>query len=81
MGYNMRSRQCGWIMPEDDIPSVLQMIEDKIASPEIKFQHQHALIRLRDILEVDRHRIRSQASPNMTCENSQQEPQDFRTCL
>ncbi len=28
----MRSRQRGWIMPEEDIPSMLQLIEEKIAS-------------------------------------------------
>ncbi len=49
----MRSRQRGWIMPEEDIPSMLQMIEAKIASSEIAVDHRHALIRLRDILEGD----------------------------
>jgi hypothetical protein len=40
-------------MPEDDVPSMLRMIEEKIASAEIEFQHRHALIRLRDILDQD----------------------------
>jgi len=40
-------------MPEEDIPSMLQMIEAKIASSEIEVDHRHALIRLRDILERD----------------------------
>ncbi len=51
----MRSRQCGWIMPEEDIRSMLRMIEEKIASSEIELQHRHALIRLRDILDEDLH--------------------------
>ncbi len=49
----MRSRHRGWVMPEEDIPSMLQMIEAKIASSEIEVEHRHALIRLRDILEGD----------------------------
>ena len=47
----MRRGRQGWIMPEEDIPSMLQMIEAKIASSEIEFQHRSALIRLRAILE------------------------------
>ena len=49
----MRARRRGWIMPREDIPSMLQMIEAKIASSEIEFQHRSALIRLRAILEED----------------------------
>ena len=49
----MRSRQRGWTMPEEDIPSMLQMIEAKIASSEIEVHHRDTLIRLRDILEED----------------------------
>ncbi len=49
----MRSRHFGWVMPDEDIPTMLQMIEAKIASSEIAVDHRHALIRLRDILEGD----------------------------
>ena len=49
----MRARRRGWIMPREDIPSMLQMIEANIASSEIEFQHRSALIRLRAILEED----------------------------
>jgi hypothetical protein len=40
-------------MPAEDIPSMLQMIEEKIASSEIEVQRRHTLIRLRHILEED----------------------------
>jgi hypothetical protein len=40
-------------MPREDIRPMLQMIEAKIASSEIEFQHRSALIRLRAILEED----------------------------
>jgi hypothetical protein len=53
MENNMRSRARGWIMPAEDILSMLQMIEEKIASSEIEVQHRHSLIRLRHILEGD----------------------------
>ena len=49
----MRGRHRGWIMPDEDISSMLQMIEEKIAASEIEVQHRDALIRLRDILEND----------------------------
>jgi hypothetical protein len=49
----MRARRRGWIMLREDIPPMLQMIEAKIASSEIEFQHRSALIRLRAILEED----------------------------
>jgi hypothetical protein len=49
----MRARRRGWIMPREDIPPMLQMIEAKIASSEIELQHRSALIRLRAILEED----------------------------
>ena len=70
--YNMRSRQRGWIMPEEDIPSMLRMIEEKIASSEIEVDHRHALIRLRDMLEGDLHRVRIQPNPNVNREASQE---------
>ncbi len=49
----MRSRHRGWVMPEEDIPDMLQMIEEKIASSEIEVHHRDTLIRLREILEED----------------------------
>ncbi len=49
----MRSRARGWIMPAEDIPSMLQMIEEKIASSEIEVQHRDTLIRLKSLLEDD----------------------------
>ncbi len=49
----MRAWRRDWIMPREDIPSMLQMIEAKIASSEIELQHRSALIRLRAILEED----------------------------
>jgi hypothetical protein len=40
-------------MPEGDIPSMLQMIEAKIASSEIEVPQRDCLVRLRHILEED----------------------------
>jgi hypothetical protein len=37
-------------MPIEQIPSMIQMIEERIASSKIEVSHQHALIRLRHIL-------------------------------
>ena len=68
----MRSRQCGWIMPDEDIPSMLRMIEEKIAASEIKVEHRHALIRLRDILERDLHEGSLQADRDRIEEGSQE---------
>ena len=49
----MHSRPRGWIMPEEDIPTMLQMIEERIASSEIEVHHRDTLIRLRSILADD----------------------------
>ncbi len=49
----MRSGARGWIMPAEDIPSMLQMIEERIGSSEIEVDYRHTLIRLRHILEED----------------------------
>ncbi len=68
----MRSRQRGWIMPEEDIPSMLQMIEAKITSSEIEVQHRDTLIRLRDILEEDLHRVSLDMAAG-TCREGNQE--------
>jgi hypothetical protein len=40
-------------MPEGDIPSMLQIIEAKIASSEIEVPQRDSLVRLRHILEED----------------------------
>ncbi len=77
----MRSRHRGWIMPEEDIPSMLQMIEEKIASSEIEVEHRHAPIRLRDILEGDLHRISAQADRDPIEESSQEAAQTRNTHL
>ena len=57
----MRQRSRIWIMPEADILSMLELIEEKIRSPKIDVRHQDALIRLREILEsdLDSHRFGS----------------------
>jgi hypothetical protein len=40
-------------MPREDIPSMLQMVEEKITSSEIEVHQRHTLIRLRHFLEED----------------------------
>ncbi len=40
-------------MPEEDIPSMLRMIEEKIASSGIKVEYRGVLVRLRSMLEED----------------------------
>ena len=40
-------------MPEDDMPFMLRLIEEKICSSEIEVRHRDALVRLRCILESD----------------------------
>lgn len=49
----MRSRPRGWTMPEEDIASMLQMIEERIASSETEVRHRDTLIRLRSMLADD----------------------------
>ena len=49
----MRRGRQGWVMPEEDIPSMLQMIEEKIAASEIEVHHRDVLIRLKSLLEGD----------------------------
>jgi hypothetical protein len=51
--YNMRSRHKGWIVPNQEIPPLLQQIEAKIASSDINLQQRDTLIRLRSMLEED----------------------------
>ncbi len=58
----MRSGPPGWIMPEEDIPTMLQLIEERIASSEIEVHHRDTLIRLRSILADDLLHIRKAAS-------------------
>ena len=48
-------------MPEEDIPTMLQMIEERIASSEIKVRHRDTLIRLRSMLADDLLQIRKAA--------------------
>jgi hypothetical protein len=40
-------------MPEEDIASMLQMIEERIASSETEVRHRDTLIRLRSMLADD----------------------------
>ncbi len=49
----MRSQRRGWTMPEEDMRSLLRLIEEKVRSSEIEVRHRDALIRLRSILESD----------------------------
>jgi hypothetical protein len=51
--YRMRRGRQGWVMPEEDIPSMLQMIEHKIAFSEIEVHRGEVLIRLKSLLEAD----------------------------
>ncbi len=48
-------------MPQEDIPSMLQMIEERIAFSEIEVRHRDTLIRLKHILEQDLERSRTAA--------------------
>jgi hypothetical protein len=49
----MRSQRRGWTMPEEDMRSLLRLIDEKVRSSEIEVRHRDALIRLRSILESD----------------------------
>lgn len=40
-------------MPEADMVAMLRLIDEKLRSPEIDVRHRDALIRLREILEID----------------------------
>jgi hypothetical protein len=62
----MRAQRRGWTMPREDIPSMLQMIEAKIASSEIEVQHRSALIRLRTLLEDDLQEQPSASPPHLS---------------
>jgi hypothetical protein len=48
-------------MPEEDIPTMLQMIAERIASSEIEVHHRDTLIRLRSMLADDLLQIRTAA--------------------
>jgi hypothetical protein len=48
-------------MPEEDIPTILQMIAERIASSEIEVHHRNTLIRLRSMLADDLLQIRTAA--------------------
>jgi hypothetical protein len=43
----------GWLIPAEDMPSMLQLIQEKISSSEIEARHRDVLIRLQSILESD----------------------------
>ena len=43
----------GWLMPAEDMRSMLQLIQEKISSSEIEARHRDVLIRLQSILESD----------------------------
>ena len=43
----------GWLMPAEDMPSMLQLIQEKVSSSEIEARHRDVLIRLGSILESD----------------------------
>jgi hypothetical protein len=43
----------GWLMPAQDMRSILQLIQEKISTSEIGVRHRDVLIRLRSILESD----------------------------
>jgi hypothetical protein len=58
----MRQRSLGWIMPEAEILSTLELIEQKIRSPKIDVRHQDVLIRLKAILENDLNGLRLKRS-------------------
>jgi hypothetical protein len=58
----MRRGRQGWIMPEEDIPSMLQMIEAKIASSEIEVHQRDVLIRLKSLLEDDLEEVTRRAA-------------------
>jgi hypothetical protein len=55
----MRHRTRGWIMPKADIRSLLRLIDERVSSPKIEVRHRDTLIRLRDMLEDDLRRYRS----------------------
>ncbi len=71
----MRSTHRGWVMPEEDISSMLQMIEEKMTSSEIEVQHRDTLIRLRDILEEDLQRGGLEAATGSCREGNQEAAQ------
>jgi hypothetical protein len=51
----MRSQRRGWTMPEEDMRSLLRLIEEKVRSSEIEVRHRDALIRLleSDLAELE----------------------------
>jgi hypothetical protein len=57
----MQSGHKGWVMPEEDIASMLQLIEERIASSEIEVRHRDTLIRFRSMLADDLLQIRKAA--------------------
>jgi hypothetical protein len=42
-----------WLMPAQDMRSMLQLIQEKVNSSQIEFRHRDVLIRLQSILQSD----------------------------
>jgi hypothetical protein len=47
------SKRRNWVMPREDVPSFLKLLDDRIQSTTIALEHRDSLIRLRAILESD----------------------------
>ena len=62
----MRSGARGWIMPAEDILSMLKMIEGKIASSEIELHRRDILIRLKCLLEDDLEQVGARTAAEWT---------------
>ena len=66
----MRKGRQGWVMPEEDIPSMLRMIEARIASSEIEVHHRDVLIRLKSLLEADLEEVTADARASTAGQDS-----------
>jgi hypothetical protein len=49
----MRKGRLGWVMPEEDARSLLQLIEDRIRSEQTPPADKDRLVRLRTMIEDD----------------------------
>jgi hypothetical protein len=47
------SNRRNWVLPREELPSFLKLLEEKIQSTTITLEHRDSLIRLRAILETD----------------------------
>jgi hypothetical protein len=59
-------------MPAEDIPSMLKMIEEKIASSEIEVHHRDTLIRLKSLLEDDLEEVGTMTAVKPIAESTNQ---------